>query len=481
MGHMGPQLVPSHPMAVPFAAWFWLMRLASCLAAVHGPTSKKEISTEGDLVIGGLFPIHEKGVGSEDCGKINEHRGIQRLEAMLFALDEINKDPSILPGVRLGAHILDTCSKDTYALEQSLDFVRASLTRVDGSEHICPDGSYAVHDDVPMAITGVIGGSYSDVSIQVPCAKWVWAVGRSGRRARPGCRAAQPHRPETSWSQGAQSPSHPWAWRLFPCWALPGGPISAKESLHLHLHGARVGAGTPSYASPVTSLAAAGELQLLRWEPLLCGGPSPAWPPCRGLHPCRWLSLHGDSALFAPGSAAACGGFSAQDDLNEQVHILGTAAGRHPLCPAARVLPPAGLDSAGGLLAALVLGPGCPCPHLSLQQDAGPLRPHVVHQHLQALPLLLLAGHLLPPGLDAPGAGVCHQQRPPHQLPTPPGLDGHSCGGARLHLQGQGTGGLSDGTRDGRGCGSVAQDGQSGLNGTWGMSLQLTLGRGTCG
>ncbi|XP_075569761.1 metabotropic glutamate receptor 2 isoform X1 [Pelecanus crispus] len=154
-------------MAVPLAAWLWLMHLATCLAAGHGMAGKKEISMDGDLVIGGLFPVHEKGAGSEDCGKINEHRGIQRLEAMLFALDEINKDGSILPGVKLGAHILDTCSKDTYALEQSLDFVRASLTRVDGSEHICPDGSYAVHDDVPTAITGVIGGSYSDVSIQV--------------------------------------------------------------------------------------------------------------------------------------------------------------------------------------------------------------------------------------------------------------------------------------------------------------------------
>uniref|UniRef100_A0A8C3ENP0 Glutamate metabotropic receptor 2 n=1 Tax=Corvus moneduloides TaxID=1196302 RepID=A0A8C3ENP0_CORMO len=154
-------------MAVPLAAWLGLMHLATCLAAGHGMAGKKEISMDGDLVIGGLFPVHEKGVGSEDCGKINEHRGIQRLEAMLFALDEINKDGSILPGVKLGAHILDTCSKDTYALEQSLDFVRASLTRVDGSEHICPDGSYAVHDDVPTAITGVIGGSYSDVSIQV--------------------------------------------------------------------------------------------------------------------------------------------------------------------------------------------------------------------------------------------------------------------------------------------------------------------------
>ncbi|EMP33885.1 Metabotropic glutamate receptor 2 [Chelonia mydas] len=158
-------------MGLSVPLWLWLLHATTCLASSPNPSystvAKKEISTEGDLVIGGLFPVHEKGSSNEECGKINEHRGIQRLEAMLFALDEINKDQRILPGITLGAHILDTCSKDTYALEQSLDFVRASLTRVDGSEHICPDGSYAIHDDVPMAITGVIGGSYSDVSIQV--------------------------------------------------------------------------------------------------------------------------------------------------------------------------------------------------------------------------------------------------------------------------------------------------------------------------
>ncbi|TVK90534.1 Metabotropic glutamate receptor 2 [Bagarius yarrelli] len=130
-------------------------------------TTKKEIIIEGDLVIGGLFPVHQKGEGAEDCGRINAQRGIQRLEAMLLALDEINKDNQILPGIKLGAHILDTCSKDTYALEQSLEFVRAVLTKVDDSEYTCPDGSYAIHDDVPLAISGVIGGSYSDVSIQV--------------------------------------------------------------------------------------------------------------------------------------------------------------------------------------------------------------------------------------------------------------------------------------------------------------------------
>lgn len=131
------------------------------------PPAKHEIIMEGDLVIGGLFPVHQKGDGMEDCGKINEARGIQRLEAMLLALDEINSSEHILPGLQLGAHILDSCSKDTYALEQSLDFVRASLTKVHDPGFICPDGSRPVQNEVPLAISGVIGGSYSDVSIQV--------------------------------------------------------------------------------------------------------------------------------------------------------------------------------------------------------------------------------------------------------------------------------------------------------------------------
>lgn len=131
------------------------------------PAAKHEIILDGDLVIGGLFPVHHKGEGTEDCGKINDQRGIQRLEAMLLALDEINANERILPGLQLGAHILDTCSKDMYALEQSLDFVRASLTKVHDPGFICPDGSRPIQNEVPLAISGVIGGSYSDVSIQV--------------------------------------------------------------------------------------------------------------------------------------------------------------------------------------------------------------------------------------------------------------------------------------------------------------------------
>ena len=48
----------------------------------------------------------------------------QRMEAMLYALDEINADPRILPNTSLGAVVLDTCSNPSYALEQAMEFVR---------------------------------------------------------------------------------------------------------------------------------------------------------------------------------------------------------------------------------------------------------------------------------------------------------------------------------------------------------------------
>ena len=168
-------LVPC-PRSLAKAAHYWLLHVLLLELLIRGvlpsisrlpPAAKHEIILDGDLVIGGLFPVHHKGEGTEDCGKINEERGIQRLEAMLLALDEINSSDRILPGLQLGAHILDTCSKDTYALEQSLDFVRASLTKVQDPGFICPDGSRPVQNEVPLAISGVIGGSYSDVSIQV--------------------------------------------------------------------------------------------------------------------------------------------------------------------------------------------------------------------------------------------------------------------------------------------------------------------------
>lgn len=68
----------------------------------------------------------------------------------------------------LGAHILDTCSRDTYALEQTMEFVKSSLTTVDHtkSDYQCNDGSSPKYM-ATEPIVGVIGAASSSVSVMV--------------------------------------------------------------------------------------------------------------------------------------------------------------------------------------------------------------------------------------------------------------------------------------------------------------------------
>ncbi|XP_043933502.1 metabotropic glutamate receptor 7 [Protopterus annectens] len=123
------------------------------------------IKTKGEIILGGLFPVHAKGIPGVPCGDIKKEHGIHRLEAMLYALDQINSDPFLLPNISLGAMILDTCSRDTYALEQSLWFVQA-LIQKDTSDVRCTNGEPPVINKQDKVV-GVIGASASSVSIMV--------------------------------------------------------------------------------------------------------------------------------------------------------------------------------------------------------------------------------------------------------------------------------------------------------------------------
>lgn len=109
--------------------------------------------------------VFKTGTNSTSCGPINKDRGIQRLEAMLFAIDKINRDPKLLKNIKLGAIILDTCSSDTYALNQSLEFIRASINTVEASAFECSDGATPRPKYGWKHITGVVGGSYSEASL----------------------------------------------------------------------------------------------------------------------------------------------------------------------------------------------------------------------------------------------------------------------------------------------------------------------------
>ncbi|XP_018371736.1 PREDICTED: uncharacterized protein LOC108766736 [Trachymyrmex cornetzi] len=120
---------------------------------------KHSAVVEGDLVLGGLMMVHER----EDtitCGRVMPQGGVQALEAMLYTLDALN-NREIVPGVKIGAHILDDCDKDTYGLEMAVDFIKGSISNIDGAEYHCNKTA------VRKVISGVVGAASSVTSIQV--------------------------------------------------------------------------------------------------------------------------------------------------------------------------------------------------------------------------------------------------------------------------------------------------------------------------
>ncbi|XP_074075628.1 vomeronasal type-2 receptor 26-like [Macrotis lagotis] len=88
---------------------------------------------DGDLVIGGFFPLFIHKFDSNPYWKRFEHhpREIKRefqwlfkyyyqVLALIFAVEEINKDPNLLPNITLGFHIYNAYHSDERTLESSL-------------------------------------------------------------------------------------------------------------------------------------------------------------------------------------------------------------------------------------------------------------------------------------------------------------------------------------------------------------------------
>ncbi|KAF2357748.1 Receptor ligand binding region [Trinorchestia longiramus] len=136
---------------------------------------------ENTLLLGALFPVHDyqrvlcDGLPEHEeihvCGKIQHREGIQAVEAFLHSLDEVNRNSSLLPGVRLGGLALDSCNSPQVALRQSRNFITGQLAAQNAYHDMgftCSNGSAPSflggrYDKV----VGVIGGQKSSVSVQM--------------------------------------------------------------------------------------------------------------------------------------------------------------------------------------------------------------------------------------------------------------------------------------------------------------------------
>lgn len=160
---IGQALCASQWLRLLLTLWLWVS--GHQVSSSHQHLQPHSIKIPGDITLGGLFPVHARGPHGLPCGEIKKEKGIHRMEAMLYALDQINSNPELLPNITLGARILDTCSRDTYALEQSLAFVQ-TLIQKDTSDIRCSNGAPPLIRK-PERVVAVIGASASSVSIMV--------------------------------------------------------------------------------------------------------------------------------------------------------------------------------------------------------------------------------------------------------------------------------------------------------------------------
>uniref|UniRef100_A0A8C4SFL0 Extracellular calcium-sensing receptor-like n=1 Tax=Erpetoichthys calabaricus TaxID=27687 RepID=A0A8C4SFL0_ERPCA len=116
-----------------------------------------ELYKGGDIMLGGVFAVHFKTIAPELSFKSNLDIAVfQRSQVFLFAIEEINKDQTLLPNITLGYRLYDNCMN----LQVSL---RAASTLIAGVDDTMTDS----HCNGLPPVVAVVGEPVSTHSIAI--------------------------------------------------------------------------------------------------------------------------------------------------------------------------------------------------------------------------------------------------------------------------------------------------------------------------
>lgn len=151
-------LLLDHRMAVHAIAWLLyyfllLVRTPDCVSIDAnefiraGCLLHQTFKSSGDFIIAGFVPGHT----ISKTGKYGEnYPSVIWASALAYAVEEINENPDILPGIKLGYDIRDSCNNAEVAITHSLEFIL--------------DKSFAASNGFNSIIAGVVGGASSTIS-----------------------------------------------------------------------------------------------------------------------------------------------------------------------------------------------------------------------------------------------------------------------------------------------------------------------------
>ena len=176
--------------ALGMLTWAWAVYAAQEAQKVNVGVGRKRhvAAVDGDIILGALFPVHRqppmKTAYTRNCGEIWEQYGMHRIEIFLRTLDRINDDERILQNVTLGCDIRDSCWYAPVALEQSIDFIKNSISSLEQSLNPNNSANTACNrNPIAKPIAGLIGPGSSTVTIQIQNLLSLFAIPQIGYSA----------------------------------------------------------------------------------------------------------------------------------------------------------------------------------------------------------------------------------------------------------------------------------------------------------
>ncbi|XP_029027439.2 extracellular calcium-sensing receptor-like, partial [Betta splendens] len=159
----------SSPLCLLFIGALGLAPVEPTICSRRGAANKECISLDGDVIIGGLFNLHYMPLAIEQsftklppygpCTGL-DLEPLKYMYAMAFAVEEINLNSSLLPGVKLGYQMCDYCGRYPWAL-------KAALSLVGGDTHSCNSAPVSASNEQPgqaasdQSVSLLIGASSS--------------------------------------------------------------------------------------------------------------------------------------------------------------------------------------------------------------------------------------------------------------------------------------------------------------------------------
>ena len=138
---------------------------------VDGRITGVQDRTDKDFVLGALIPVNRDDHSTDLCEESDTQlvQYMEQVEAILYAIDTINANSTLLGNLTLGFDVRDTCTADRIGLDEALDLIiTGSQFNIESCTSNSPGGEVGQNGtEYPVPTLGIIGAANSAVSVPV--------------------------------------------------------------------------------------------------------------------------------------------------------------------------------------------------------------------------------------------------------------------------------------------------------------------------